>query len=73
MDDTMDRHPLPTITGTREPGDGETALRILVIGSLYAAAVFFAVAFSPAVGFVNIHAMGDSGRIASAETTALTR
>lgn len=69
----MDERTLPTVTGARAPGEGETALRVLVIGSLYAAAVFFAVAFSPAIGFVNLHAAKDGGRIASAETTSNTR
>lgn len=69
----MDERTLPTVTGTRAAGDGETALRVLVIGSLYAVAVFFAVAFSPAIGFVNLHAAKDGGRIASAETASPAR
>lgn len=65
----MTERPLPTITGTPAHADGDTALRLLVIGSFYAVAVFFAVAFSPAVGFVNLHP-ADAGRIASAGPAA---
>lgn len=62
----MTDHPLPTITGAPAHGDGDTALRVLVIGSFYAVAVFFAVAFSPAIGFVHLH-QAEPGRIAAAE------
>lgn len=69
----MDDRPLPTVTSAPAPGEGETALRVLIIGSLYAAAVFFAVAFSPAIGVVNLHGAKDGGRIASAEPAEPSR
>ena len=45
----------------------ETSLRCIVLGAVYAAAVSFAIAFSPAVGLVSLHPVGDTGKLASAE------
>jgi len=45
----------------------ETALRVVVLGALYAVAVFVVVAFSPSMGFVASHPTGEVGRVASAD------
>ncbi|HSV30343.1 MAG TPA: hypothetical protein VLL76_12345 [Candidatus Omnitrophota bacterium] len=45
----------------------EAPIRLLVLGAVYAGAIFFAVAFSPAIGFVNPTPGGETGKIASAE------
>jgi hypothetical protein len=45
----------------------ETALRVAVLGALYAAAIFVVVAFSPSMGFVASHPSGEVGRVASAD------
>lgn len=42
----------PDFEPTAVPFRDDTALRVLVLGAVYAAAVFFAVAFSPTMGFV---------------------
>lgn len=49
---------------TVAPARGEPALRVLVLGAVYAVAVFFAVAFSPNMGFV-AHRNIPTGHIAS--------
>lgn len=37
----------------RPPRNSETVLRVVALGALYAAAMVFAIAFSPANGFVH--------------------
>lgn len=44
----------------------DTTLRILVLGTIYALAVFFVVALSPSMGFVTPHPTGEVGRVAEA-------
>ncbi|HLO76251.1 MAG TPA: hypothetical protein VK196_07330 [Magnetospirillum sp.] len=43
----------------------EMALRLLVLGAMYALAIVFLVAFSPMAGFVSPHPLGEVGRIAA--------
>ena len=50
----------------RTASKAETALRIAVLGALYAAAVFVVVAFSPSMGFIASHPTGEVGRVAAA-------
>jgi hypothetical protein len=50
---------------TIEPTKSEPALRVLVLSTVYAVAVFFAVAFSPNMGFVAHHNI-PTGHVASA-------
>lgn len=47
----------------------DTTLRILVLGTIYALAVFFVVALSPSMGFVTPHPTGEVGRVAEAPDT----
>ncbi|MGE5478019.1 MAG: hypothetical protein ACM3Q1_15285 [Bacteroidales bacterium] len=54
----------------RPPRKGDTALRLLVLGSLYALAIFFVVAMSPSMGFVTSHPVGEVGRVAAAPEPA---
>lgn len=68
----MDERTLPTLNMVEPPVEGENALRLVVLGSVYAAAVFFAVAFSPAIGFVSPHPVGETGRLAQVQTHAPT-
>lgn len=49
---------------------GDTALRLLVLGTLYALAIFFVVAMSPSMGFVTPHPIGEVGRVAAASEPA---
>lgn len=53
------------LTTPNAPSAGETARNALLLGTVYAVAVFFAVAFSPNMGFVTPpgHATPD-GRLA---------
>lgn len=48
----------------------ETALRVLVLGTIYALALFFVVALSPSMGFVTPHPTGEVGRVAEAPEQA---
>ncbi len=57
-----DRYPATTETVSKV----DTALRIAVLGVLYAAAVFVVVAFSPSMGFITSHPTGEVGRVAAA-------
>lgn len=45
----------PMLEPTATTIQGETALRVLVLGAAYAIAVLFAVVFSPSMGFVSAH------------------
>lgn len=47
----------------------DTTLRVLVLGAIYAVAVFFVVALSPSMGFVTPHPTGEVGRVAEAPDT----
>lgn len=47
----------------------ESSVRLLVLGAVYAGAVFFSIALSPAIGFQS--PSPDSGKIASAETAQI--
>lgn len=51
------------------PPKRETALRVLVLGTIYAVAVFFVVALSPSMGFITPHPTGEIGRVAAAPDT----
>lgn len=52
---------------TQTPNEpNESRLRMLVLGSLYVAALGFAIAFSPAIGFVSLQRTGEIGHIAAA-------
>lgn len=44
----------------------ETALRVLVLGAIYAAAISFVVALSPSMGLITPHPTGEVGRVAAA-------
>jgi hypothetical protein len=46
----------------------ETALRVFLLGAVYASAAFFAIAFSPSMGFISVtpDAGPAPGRVASA-------
>lgn len=48
----------------------DTTLRVLVLGSIYALAIFFVVALSPSMGFVTPHPTGEVGRVAAAPEPA---
>lgn len=48
----------------------ETALRVLVLGAIYATAIGFVVALSPSMGLVTPHPTGEVGRVASAPEPA---
>lgn len=63
-----DRFPT-TVSAPRS--DSETPIRLLVLGAVYAGAIFFAVVFSPAIGFVT-PMQSEAGKIASAEHRAPT-
>lgn len=60
----------PNLEPPAAPIRDDTALRLLVLGVVYAVAVLFAVAFSPNMGFVTPHGIpaahvastGQSGR-----------
>lgn len=39
-------------SASSKPSDHDTALRVLMLGTVYAAATFFAVVFSPAIGVI---------------------
>ncbi|MGE5547540.1 MAG: hypothetical protein ACM33T_11620 [Solirubrobacterales bacterium] len=45
----------------------EASLRCIVLGTVYVAAIAFAIAFSPQFGLVTLHPVGDNGKIAAAE------
>lgn len=45
-------------------------LRLLVLGSLYGMALSFAIAFSPSMGVVPNHPVGEIGRLAAAPEKA---
>lgn len=45
---------LQTAFTSEMPTAGDTPLRVFVLGAVYAAAVLFAVVFSPAMGFVTV-------------------
>lgn len=57
MNESMDTPP-------RSPR--ETALRVLVLGTIYALAVSFVVALSPTMGLVKPHPTGEIDRVAEA-------
>lgn len=57
MSENLDQPP----TTTRE-----TALRVAMLGIVYALALAFVVALSPSMGFVSPHPTGEVGRIAAA-------
>lgn len=48
------------------PSSHDTALRVLVLGTVYAAATFFAVVFSPAIGVIPHGPSQDINRFADA-------
>lgn len=50
----------------------ETALRMLVLGAIYVAAITFVVALSPSMGLVTPHPTGEVGRVAAAPEPART-
>lgn len=57
----------PPLSSSRNLVDkNETALRLMILGALYGLAVFFAVVFSPGMGFVAPHPVGETGRVAAA-------
>lgn len=47
----------------------DTTLRMLVLATIYALAVFFVVALSPSMGFVTPHPTGEVDRVAEAPDT----
>lgn len=49
-----------------EPSNHDTALRIFVLGTVYAAATFFAVVFSPAIGVIPQNPATEVNRFADA-------
>lgn len=48
----------------------DTALRMLVLGAIYAAAITFVVALSPSMGLITPHPTGEIGRVAAAPEPA---
>lgn len=51
---------------SRTTPKSDTLMRVLVLGAIYGAALFFVVALSPSMGFVTPHRVGEIGRVASA-------
>lgn len=43
----------------------ETILRVVVLSSIYAAAIGFVIALSPSAGFFTPHPVGEVGRVAA--------
>lgn len=51
---------LPTPRSTRD-----TILRVVLLGSIYAAAIGFVIALSPSAGLFTPHPVGEVGRVAA--------
>lgn len=58
-----DNNSFPNQTASKR----ETLLRVLVLGTMYALAVFFVIAFSPSMGVVAPQPAGDAGSVAAVE------